>query len=100
MRHFGAPAVTRVIIFPPPPRKSRSRTHNPLGGSHEPATNNDSYPVIVVFSVVFVLHSTSLTTPSLFATMSDEDHDYAIESADAGASATIPMEAGQIKKGG
>lgn len=30
--------------------------------------------------------------------MSDED--YAIESADAGASATIPMEAGQIKKGG
>jgi translation initiation factor 5A len=30
--------------------------------------------------------------------MSDED--YAIETADAGASATIPMEAGQIKKGG
>ena len=30
--------------------------------------------------------------------MSDED--YAIEGADAGASATIPMEAGQIKKGG
>ena len=26
--------------------------------------------------------------------------DYAIESADAGASETIPMEAGQIKKGG
>ena len=31
-------------------------------------------------------------------TMSDTE--YAIESADAGASATIPMEAGQIKKGG
>ena len=31
--------------------------------------------------------------------MSD-DGDYNIESADAGASATIPMEAGQIKKGG
>ncbi len=28
------------------------------------------------------------------------DDDYHIESADAGASATIPMEAGQIKKGG
>lgn len=31
--------------------------------------------------------------------MSD-DNDYVIESVDAGASATIPMEAGQIKKGG
>lgn len=31
--------------------------------------------------------------------MGDEE-DYAIESADAGASTTIPMEAGQIKKGG
>lgn len=29
-----------------------------------------------------------------------DDNDYVIESADAGASATIPMEAGQIKKGG
>lgn len=29
-----------------------------------------------------------------------EDGDYAIENADAGASETIPMEAGQIKKGG
>jgi len=28
------------------------------------------------------------------------DDDYHIESTDAGASATIPMEAGQIKKGG
>ena len=28
------------------------------------------------------------------------DNEYAIESADAGASETIPMEAGQIKKGG
>ncbi len=28
------------------------------------------------------------------------DDDYVIESTDAGASATIPMEAGQIKKGG
>lgn len=28
------------------------------------------------------------------------DDDYAIETADAGASATIPMEAGQVKKGG
>jgi hypothetical protein len=32
--------------------------------------------------------------------MSDNDADYAIEVADAGASATIPMEAGQVKKGG
>jgi hypothetical protein len=33
--------------------------------------------------------------------MADEDdRDFNIESADAGASATIPMEAGQIKKGG
>lgn len=32
--------------------------------------------------------------------MSDEGEDYHIESTDAGASATIPMEAGQIKKGG
>lgn len=31
--------------------------------------------------------------------MADED-DFKIESTDAGASATIPMEAGQIKKGG
>lgn len=31
--------------------------------------------------------------------MGDED-DFVIESTDAGASATIPMEAGQIKKGG
>jgi len=29
-----------------------------------------------------------------------DDADYAIEKTDAGASATIPMEAGQIKKGG
>jgi translation initiation factor 5A len=32
--------------------------------------------------------------------MEDEGEDYHIESTDAGASATIPMEAGQIKKGG
>jgi translation initiation factor 5A len=32
--------------------------------------------------------------------MGDEGEDYHIESTDAGASATIPMEAGQIKKGG
>jgi translation initiation factor 5A len=32
--------------------------------------------------------------------MSEEDQDYHIENVDAGASATIPMEAGQIKKGG
>jgi len=30
----------------------------------------------------------------------EDDNDYAIESADAGASSTIPMEAGQVKKGG
>eukprot|EP00934_Nitzschia_sp_Nitz4_P000284 Nitzschia sp. Nitz4//scaffold107_size73032//8700//9380//NITZ4_005753-RA/size73032-augustus-gene-0.93-mRNA-1//1//CDS//3329532572//284//frame0 len=29
-----------------------------------------------------------------------EEHDFVIETTDAGASATIPMEAGQIKKGG
>jgi translation initiation factor 5A len=32
--------------------------------------------------------------------MSEEEHDYNIETADAGASTVIPMEAGQIKKGG
>ena len=32
--------------------------------------------------------------------MSDSDEDYAIHSSDAGASATIPAEAGTIKKGG
>jgi len=32
--------------------------------------------------------------------MAEEEHDYNIETADAGASTTIPMEAGQIKKGG
>jgi hypothetical protein len=31
--------------------------------------------------------------------MADED-DFVIESTDAGATATIPMEAGQVKKGG
>jgi translation initiation factor 5A len=29
-----------------------------------------------------------------------DDGDYVIEKVDAGASATIPMEAGQVKKGG
>lgn len=32
--------------------------------------------------------------------MAEEIDDFAIEKTDAGASATIPMEAGQIKKGG
>ena len=32
--------------------------------------------------------------------MSDDNDDYVIEVADAGASATVPSEAGQIKKGG
>lgn len=32
--------------------------------------------------------------------MAEEEQDYHIENTDAGASATIPMEAGQIKKGG
>jgi hypothetical protein len=32
--------------------------------------------------------------------MSDDEQDFVIEATDAGASATIPMEAGQIKKGG
>lgn len=32
--------------------------------------------------------------------MSDDADEYHIESTDAGASDTIPMEAGQIKKGG
>lgn len=40
-----------------------------------------------------------LHPPNPTPTMSD-DNEYNIESADAGASATIPMEAGQIKKGG
>ena len=32
--------------------------------------------------------------------MSENEDDYKMESADAGASTTFPMEAGQIKKGG
>jgi hypothetical protein len=45
--------------------------------------------------------STNFQVPDDTAeTMSGEEQDYAIETADAGASDTIPMEAGQIKKGG
>jgi hypothetical protein len=44
-------------------------------------------------------HNTA-TSNKTTSTMSDDEHDYAIESTDAGASATIPMEAGQVKKGG
>jgi hypothetical protein len=32
--------------------------------------------------------------------MSDDEQDFVIEATDAGASSVIPMEAGQIKKGG
>jgi len=32
--------------------------------------------------------------------MAEDEGDYVIEKVDAGASATIPMEAGQVKKGG
>jgi hypothetical protein len=32
--------------------------------------------------------------------MAEEEGDYVFQASDAGASATIPMEAGQIKKGG
>eukprot|EP00593_Proboscia_inermis_P004798 CAMPEP_0171322240 /NCGR_PEP_ID=MMETSP0816-20121228/114836_1 /TAXON_ID=420281 /ORGANISM="Proboscia inermis, Strain CCAP1064/1" /LENGTH=82 /DNA_ID=CAMNT_0011820667 /DNA_START=291 /DNA_END=539 /DNA_ORIENTATION=- len=32
--------------------------------------------------------------------MSDDDHDYEIDSSDSGASLTIPCDAGAIKKGG
>lgn len=32
--------------------------------------------------------------------MSEDDDDFAFDKADAGASATIPMEAGSVKKGG
>ena len=48
---------------------------------------------------VFRFHCYSLDRNNNLSKMSD-DEDYKIESTDAGASATIPMEAGQIKKGG
>jgi hypothetical protein len=46
---------------------------------------------------------TFATTANITLTkMADEEHDgdYHIENADAGSSLTIPMEAGQVKKGG
>jgi hypothetical protein len=45
-------------------------------------------------------HNNFLSQETFIATMSEDEADYAIESVDAGASAAIPMEAGQIKKGG
>lgn len=50
-------------------------------------------PLIITFEVSNRDKQTTFT-------MADDDHDYTIENADAGASETIPMEAGQIKKGG
>ena len=44
--------------------------------------------------------SSSKTSLNEKENMSDDADEYHIETADAGASATIPMEAGQIKKGG
>jgi hypothetical protein len=45
------------------------------------------------------LNSTVTKDKAPLSTMGDDD-DFVIESTDAGASTTIPMEAGQIKKGG
>lgn len=49
--------------------------------------------------VVSSVHNSLGTEKVLLTTMAD-DADYVIETADAGASETIPCEAGQIKKGG
>lgn len=74
-----------------------TNAHNPIDSrtfceadSHALASQSFLHPQKV--SRVFTFHLHPLT-------MSD-DADYHIEQADAGASATIPMEAGQIKKGG
>jgi hypothetical protein len=50
----------------------------------------------IFFPLFLPLH----ITQQLFTMSEEEDNDFVIESTDAGASATIPMEAGQIKKGG
>jgi hypothetical protein len=52
------------------------------------------------FAVSARCHALPYIFRNKVATMSDDDGDYAIEVTDAGASATIPMEAGQVKKGG
>jgi hypothetical protein len=49
---------------------------------------------VSALSILFLL----VIVPAMSA--EEENQDYNIESADAGASLTIPMEAGQIKKGG
>ena len=56
--------------------------------------------------LVWLLHFRSIrySCPLSSSSFADQakmsDNEYAIESTDAGASETIPMEAGQIKKGG
>lgn len=97
----------------PPPGMSTvvpTRTHERVaGGGAIVAANNLSAAKTLSKLVLFsACHTTNTHTSQsqrnkvnkTTSTMSDDEHDYAIETADAGASATIPMEAGQIKKGG
>ena len=56
---------------------------------------------VVLVSKAFFPHTSLVTLSKQYpSNMSDDEADYNIDSADAGASDTIPMEAGQIKKGG
>jgi hypothetical protein len=58
---------------------------------------------VVYHKIIFVLIITFAASTffiKILETMSDEHNEYEIETVDAGASATIPMEAGQVKKGG
>jgi predicted histidine transporter YuiF (NhaC family) len=52
--------------------------------------------LLIIFLTLFVYYKKERNKKN--STMGDDD--FVIESTDAGASATIPMEAGQIKKGG
>jgi hypothetical protein len=62
----------------------------------EPASNDESRPFARVSRARVVVVTTRAT-----ATMSDDEHDVeTFESADAGASHTVPMQAGSVRKGG
>ena len=78
--------ISSVIVFPSP------STHLPK--SHEPTPHRSARPsgsCTFEYPVPFV---------PLYYLAKMSDNEFAIESTDAGASDTIPMEAGQIKKGG
>ena len=72
--------------------QARGKCDNPL----QPAFASSRCSQVGTTRIVLFVRS---KTDKNETKMGDEG-DYAIEVADAGASATIPMEAGQIKKGG